>query len=59
MSSDMTPRRMTGRILHEGFERKYNAPIAQLVEQLPFKETVAGSIPAERTRHLTSVELWP
>ena len=24
--------------------------IAQLVEQLPFKERVAGSIPAERTR---------
>ena len=23
--------------------------VAQLVEQLPFKETVAGSIPAERT----------
>ena len=25
-------------------------PVAQLVEQLPFKETVAGSIPAGRTR---------
>ena len=28
----------------------YLPPVAQLVEQLPFKETVAGSIPAGWTR---------
>ncbi len=27
-----------------------NAPIAQSVEQLPFKQTVAGSIPAGGTK---------
>ena len=33
------------------------APIAQLVEQLPFKEMVEGSIPPERTnlKNLTFV----
>src|SRR3989338_7356153 len=29
---------------------RHFAPVAQLVEQLPFKEMVAGSIPAGRTR---------
>ncbi len=29
-------------------------PVAQLVEQLPFKEMVAGSIPAGRTRQKTA-----
>lgn len=29
-----------------------HAPIAQSVEQLPFKERVAGSIPAGRTKNL-------
>ena len=29
--------------------RLFHPLVAQLVEQLPFKETVAGSIPAERT----------
>ena len=32
------------------------APLAQLVEQLPFKETVAGSIPAGRTNPETENE---
>ena len=30
--------------------QEYFAPIAQSVEQLPFKERVAGSIPAGRTQ---------
>lgn len=28
----------------------YEAPIAQLVEQIPFKDKVAGSSPAGRTK---------
>ena len=31
---------------------KYYAPLAQLVEQLPLKQMVAGSSPARRTNHL-------
>jgi hypothetical protein len=30
-------------------------PIAQLVEQLPFKEWVPGSIPGGRTKYTSSV----
>ena len=35
-----------------------NAPLAQLVEQLPFKQTVAGSIPGRGTIEL-KLELCP
>ena len=35
---------------------KAYAPVAQSVEQLPFKERVAGSIPAGRTRRTKSPE---
>ena len=39
------------------YTRNY-APVAQLVEQLPFKEKVAGSIPAGRTIHRIKLFLF-
>ena len=35
-----------------------NPLIAQLVEQLPLKETVPGSIPGERTADIGQVVKW-
>jgi hypothetical protein len=34
----------------EGIDRRY-APLAQLVEQLPLKQTVGGSNPSRRTKN--------
>ena len=33
--------------------------VAQLVEQLPFKEMVVGSIPTERTRNIRILSIYP
>lgn len=48
------------RILKEdGIMHGNNAPIAQLVEQLPLKETVQGSIPCGCTNKYKRPYLWP
>lgn len=46
----MTPARISPHRLNADQVGEANAPVAQSVEQLPFKERVAGSIPAGRTR---------
>ncbi len=52
----MTPARISPHRLNADQVGEANAPVAQSVEQLPFKERVAGSIPAGRTRRNKSAK---